>query len=39
MRWILERLADDPPDVFICSAVIPAAYYAGRWLEKPVSPL
>ena len=34
VRWILERLADDPPDVFVCSAVIPAAYYAGRWLRE-----
>src|SRR5215468_8361968 len=34
VRWILEQLADDPPDVFVCSAVIPAAYYAGRWLRE-----
>ena len=34
VRWILERLADDPPHVFVCSAVIPAAYYAGRWLRE-----
>jgi glycosyltransferase involved in cell wall biosynthesis len=34
VRWILERLADDPPDVFVINAVIPAAYYAGRWLRE-----
>jgi len=34
VRWILERLAEDPPDVFVCNAVIPAAYYAGRWLRE-----
>src|SRR5713226_6143641 len=34
VRWIFERLADDPPDVFVSSAVIPAAYYAGRWLRE-----
>src|SRR5262245_13184799 len=32
VRWILEQLAEDPPDVFVSNAVIPAAYYAGRWL-------
>ena len=32
--WILEQLADDPPDVFVSSAVVPAAYYAGRWLRE-----
>jgi glycosyltransferase involved in cell wall biosynthesis len=34
VSWILERLAEDPPDVFVTSAVIPAAYYAGRWLRE-----
>ncbi|PYJ71560.1 MAG: glycosyl transferase family 1 [Verrucomicrobia bacterium] len=34
VRWILERLAEDPPDVFVSNAVIPAAYYAGLWLRK-----
>jgi colanic acid/amylovoran biosynthesis glycosyltransferase len=34
IRWLLERLAEDPPDVFVINMVIPAAYYAGRWLRK-----
>jgi len=34
VRWILERLAEDPPDVFVSNMVIPAAYYAGRWLRE-----
>jgi len=34
VRWILEQLAEDPPDVFVSNAVIPAAYYAGRWLRE-----
>src|SRR5437870_7450111 len=34
VRWILEQLADDPPDVFVSNAVVPAAYYAGRWLRE-----
>ena len=34
VRWILDRLAEDPPDVFVSSAVYPAAYYAGRWLRE-----
>ena len=34
VRWLLERLAEDPPDVFVANMVIPAAYYAGRWLRE-----
>jgi colanic acid/amylovoran biosynthesis glycosyltransferase len=34
VRWILEQLAEDPPDVFVANAVIPAAYYAGRWVRE-----
>jgi len=34
VRWILERVSEDPPDVFVANAVIPAAYYAGRWLRE-----
>jgi glycosyltransferase involved in cell wall biosynthesis len=34
IRWLLEQLAEDPPDVFVSNMVIPAAYYAGRWLRK-----
>jgi len=34
VRWLLERLAEDPPDVFVPNMVIPAAYYAGRWLRE-----
>jgi glycosyltransferase involved in cell wall biosynthesis len=31
---MLERLASDPPDAFIANMVLPAAYYAGRWLRE-----
>src|SRR5215470_7952154 len=34
VRWLLERLAEDPPDVFVPNMVIPAAYYAARWLRE-----
>src|SRR5689334_19536057 len=34
VRWILEQLAKDPSDVFVANMVIPAAYYAGRWLRE-----
>jgi colanic acid/amylovoran biosynthesis glycosyltransferase len=34
VRWIFDQVADDPPDVFVSSAVYPAAYYAGRWLRE-----
>jgi colanic acid/amylovoran biosynthesis glycosyltransferase len=34
VRWIFDRLTEDPPDVFVISAVYPAAYYAGRWLRE-----
>jgi colanic acid/amylovoran biosynthesis glycosyltransferase len=34
VRWVLERLAEDPPDAFVANMVIPAAYYAGRWLRE-----
>src|SRR5215472_7143757 len=34
VRWIFDRLAEDPPDVFVVNAVYPAAYYAGRWLRE-----
>ena len=34
VRWLLDRLAEDPPDVFVSNMVIPAAYYAGRWLRE-----
>jgi colanic acid/amylovoran biosynthesis glycosyltransferase len=34
VRWLLERLAEDPPDVFVANMVIPAAYYAGRWVRE-----
>jgi len=34
IRWLLERLAEDPPDVFVSNMVIPAAYYAGHWLRE-----
>lgn len=34
VRWIFNRLMEDPPDVFVINAVYPAAYYAGRWLRE-----
>ena len=34
IRWLLAQLAEDPPDVFVPNMVIPAAYYAGRWLRE-----
>ncbi len=34
VRWILEQLAEDLPDVFVSNMVILAAYYAGRWLRE-----
>jgi colanic acid/amylovoran biosynthesis glycosyltransferase len=34
VRWIAERLAEAPPDVFVSNAVIPAAYYAGRLVRE-----
>lgn len=34
VRWILEALAADPPDVFVSNMVIPAAYYAARYLRE-----
>src|SRR5438105_751078 len=34
VHWILEQLAEDPPDVFVSNMVIPAAYFAGRWLRE-----
>jgi len=33
IHWLLEQLLDDPPDVFVINMVIPAAYYAARWLR------
>jgi glycosyltransferase involved in cell wall biosynthesis len=33
IHWLLEQLLDDPPDVFVINMVIPAPYYAARWLR------
>ncbi|HAC62864.1 MAG TPA: glycosyl transferase family 1 [Cyanothece sp. UBA12306] len=33
VRWILEQLKEDPPDVFIPNLMVPA-FYASRWLKK-----
>lgn len=38
VRWISDRLAEDPPDVFVINAVYPAAYYAARWLREAAIP-
>src|SRR5262245_27014742 len=32
IRWILTRLAADPPDVFVPNLMVPA-YYASRWVR------
>src|SRR5215813_6342074 len=34
VRWIAQRLAEDPPDAFVFNAVVPAAYYAGRLVRE-----
>ncbi len=34
LRWLLEQLAEQPPDVFVLNMVLPAAYYAARWLRE-----
>lgn len=33
IRWILEQLQEDPPDVFIPNLIVPA-FYASRWVKK-----
>ncbi|EAZ92058.1 glycosyltransferase family 4 protein [Crocosphaera chwakensis] len=33
IRWILEELKEDTPDVFIPNLVVPA-FYASRWVKK-----
>src|SRR5688500_13271088 len=33
IRWILEDLRDNPPDVFVPNLVV-AAYYAARWAHE-----
>jgi len=33
VRWILQRLAHSPPDVFVPNLVIPG-YYAARWASQ-----
>jgi glycosyltransferase involved in cell wall biosynthesis len=32
MRWILARLQENPPDVFVPN-LVPSAYFAGRWVR------
>lgn len=32
VRWVLERVAEDPPDVLVANLMVPA-FYAGRWLR------
>jgi len=34
VRWILARLLEHEPDIFVINAVYPAAYYAARWLRE-----
>lgn len=33
VRWILEQLVTDPPDVFVSNMVLPEAYYAARYVK------
>jgi glycosyltransferase involved in cell wall biosynthesis len=33
IRWILARLREDPPDIFVPNLVV-AAYLAGRWVRE-----
>jgi colanic acid/amylovoran biosynthesis glycosyltransferase len=33
IRWILERLRENPPDIFVANLVV-AGYWAGRWLKE-----
>lgn len=33
VHWILKRLAENPPDVFVPNLMVPA-YYAGRWARE-----
>lgn len=33
VRWILERLHENPPDVFVPNLVV-SAYYAARWVRS-----
>lgn len=33
MRWIIKRLVEDPPDIFVPNLMVPA-YYAGRWVRE-----
>ncbi|MEM8781023.1 MAG: glycosyltransferase family 4 protein [Cyanobacteria bacterium P01_G01_bin.49] len=33
VRWILEKLSEDPPDVFIPNLLVPA-FYASHWVKK-----
>jgi colanic acid/amylovoran biosynthesis glycosyltransferase len=33
VRWILDHLIEDPPDVFVPNLVV-AGYYAGRWARE-----
>ena len=33
VRWIIEKLAQEPPDVFVPNMIVPALY-AGRWVRE-----
>ncbi len=39
IQWILEQVAANPTDVFVANMVIPAAYYAGRYLREAGIPV
>jgi hypothetical protein len=33
VQWILDRVVEDPPDVFVPNLMVPA-FYAGRWVRQ-----
>jgi colanic acid/amylovoran biosynthesis glycosyltransferase len=33
VRWVLKKIREDPPDVFVPNLMLPA-YYAGRWVRE-----
>jgi colanic acid/amylovoran biosynthesis glycosyltransferase len=37
IRWLLEQLEEDPPDIFVPNLVVPALY-AGKWVRRAKIP-
>lgn len=38
IRWFLKQVQNNPPDIFIANAVLPALY-AGKWIKKTGIPV